>query len=116
VHPNAELAAEAAEAAAAQGAFWEMHDLLMDHQGELGYRHLRDYASQLGLDLERFDVELRFHAHLPRIEEDVDSGDLSGVTGTPSFFINERRHDGAYDIATLETAVRTARARSAITA
>jgi protein-disulfide isomerase len=112
VHPNAELAAEASEAAAAQGAFWEMHDQLLDHQGELRPRDLESYAERLGLDLERFRDDLRRHAHAPRVEEDVDSADFSGVTGTPTFFINGRRHDGAYDIDTLSAAVRAAGARS----
>jgi Na+/H+ antiporter NhaA len=114
VHPNAELAAEAAEAAAAQGAFWEMHDVLLDHQGELRPRDLHAYAQQLDLDPERFRDDLQRHAHAPRIEEDVDSADISGVTGTPTFFVNERRHDGAYDIETLAAAVKAAGARSAI--
>ena len=116
VHPRADLAAEAAEAAAAQGEFWEMHDLLLEHQGELKFRQLRGYAEQLGLDLDRFDVELHESEHAPRIEEDVDSADLSGVTGTPTFFINEKRHEGAYDIDTLSAAVRAARARAVISA
>jgi Na+/H+ antiporter NhaA len=114
VHPNAELAAEAAEAAAAQGAFWEMHDLLLDHQGELRPRDLHAYAQQLELDSDRFREDLQRHAHAPRIEEDVDSADISGVTGTPTFFVNDRRHDGAYDIGTLSAAVKAAGARSAI--
>jgi Na+/H+ antiporter NhaA len=114
VHPRAELAAEAAEAAAAQGSFWEMHDLLLDHQGDLTPRDLHAYAEQLDLDLERFREELSDHAHAPRVEEDVDSADISGVTGTPTFFVNERRHDGAYDIETLSVAVRAAGARSVI--
>jgi Na+/H+ antiporter NhaA len=114
VHPNAELAAEAAEAAAAQGAFWEMHDLLLDHQGELRPRDLHAYAQQLELDPDRFRDDLQRHAHAPRVEEDVDSADSSGVTGTPTFFVNERRHDGAYDIGTLSAAVKAAGARSAI--
>jgi protein-disulfide isomerase len=114
VHPNAELAAEASEAAAAQGAFWEMHDLLLDHQGELRPRHLHSYAQQLDLDPDRFREDLQRHAHSPRVEEDVDSADSSGVTGTPTFFVNERRHDGAYDIDTLSAAVRAAGARSVI--
>ncbi|MDX6609406.1 MAG: hypothetical protein QOF85_1331 [Solirubrobacterales bacterium] len=114
VHPHAELAAEAAEAAAAQDAFWEMHDLLLDHQGDLTPRDLHAYAEQLGLDLERYQDELRQHSHAPRVEEDVDSADISGVTGTPTFFVNERRHDGAYDIETLSAAVRAAGARSII--
>jgi protein-disulfide isomerase len=116
VHPNAELAAEAAEAAAAQGKFWEMHDLLLEHQGELKFRQLREYARQLDLDLEQFDEDLHESAHAPRIEEDVDSADLSGVTGTPTFFVNDKRHDGAYDIATLSNAVKAARARALIAA
>ncbi len=114
VHPNAQLAAEAAEAAAAQGAFWEMHDLLLDHQGELRPSDLHSYAEQLGLDLERFAEDLRRGAHAAHIEDDVDSADASGVTGTPTFFINDRRHDGAYDIETLSAAVREAGARSLI--
>ncbi len=114
VHPRAELAAEAAEAAAAQGVFWEMHDLLLDHQGDLTPPALQAYAEQLELDIERYREELAEHAHAPRIEEDVDSADISGVTGTPSFFVNERRHEGAYDIETLSRAVRAAGARSVI--
>jgi Na+/H+ antiporter NhaA len=114
VHPRAELAAEVTEAAAAQGAFWEMHDLLLDHQGDLRPPDLLAYAERLDLDLDRFREDLRRNAHAPRIEEDVDSADISGVTGTPTFFIDERRHEGAYDIDTLSAAVRTARARSAI--
>ena len=114
VHPSAELAAEASEAAAAQGAFWDLHDLLLDHQGELRFRDLVAYAERLELDLDRFQDELQRHAHAPRIEEDVDSADISGVTGTPTFFINQRRHDGAYDIDTLSVAVRAAGARSVI--
>ena len=115
VHPRAELAAEAAEAAAAQGAFWGMHDLLLAHQGDLAPRALREYAEQLGLDLERFREETQSHAHAPRVADDVDSADGSGVTGTPTFFVNDRRHEGAYDIETLSAAVRAARARSALT-
>jgi Na+/H+ antiporter NhaA len=114
VHPNAQLAAEAAEAAANQDAFWEMHDLLLDHQDELQPRDLLAYAEQLGLDLDRFRDDLRAHAGTSRVEEDVDSADRSGVTGTPTFFINERRHDGAYDVETLSAAVRAAGARSLI--
>jgi Na+/H+ antiporter NhaA len=114
VHPNADFAAEASEAAAAQGAFWEMHDLLFDHQGELRPRDLQAYAEQLGLDIERYREDLRHHAHAPRVEEDVDSADISGVTGTPTFFVNDRRHDGAYDIEALAAAVRAAGARSVI--
>ncbi len=111
VHPNAQLAAEAAEAAAAQGKFWEMHDLLFAHQDALTGKELVGYARQLGLSADRFRDEVRQHTHAARVAEDVDSADLSGVSGTPTFFINGQRHQGAYDIGTLSAAVRLARAR-----
>jgi Na+/H+ antiporter NhaA len=114
VHPSAQLAAEATEAAGNQDAFWEMHDLLLDHQDDLRPRDLLTYAERLGLDLERFRDDLSEQAGASRVEEDVDSADRSGVTGTPTFFINERRHDGAYDVETLSAAVRAAGARSLI--
>jgi Na+/H+ antiporter NhaA len=114
VHPRAQLAAEAAEAAADQGAFWEMHDLLLDHQNALRPGDLIGYAEQLGLDVERFTNDLREHAGGARVAEDVDSADLSGVSGTPTFFINGRRQYGAYDIATLSAAVRAAGARATL--
>jgi Na+/H+ antiporter NhaA len=114
VHPHAQLAAEAAEAAAGQGAFWEMHDTLFDHQDALRPADLIRYASDLGLDTERFARDLRKHAGAGQVAEDVDTADLSGVSGTPTFFINGQRHHGAYDIATLSAAVRAARARAAI--
>jgi Na+/H+ antiporter NhaA len=114
VHPNAQRAAEAAEAAAEQGAFWEMHDLLLDHQDALGYRDLVGYARELGLDVERFQDDLRTRAGAGRIAQDVDSADLSAVSGTPTFFINGLRHYGAYDIATLSAAVKAARARELV--
>ena len=114
VHPQAQLAAEAAEAAAAQDTFWPMHDLLLDHQDALQPADLIRYAEQLGLDIERFSSQLRKHAGTNRIAEDVNSADLSGVSGTPTFFINGRRHYGAYDIDTLSAAVRVARARATV--
>ena len=114
VHPNTQLAAEAAEAAAEQGAFWEMHDLLLAHQDALGWRSLIDYAERLGLDLERFTTDLREHVGAAKVAEDVDSADLSGVSGTPTFFVNGRRHYGAYDIGTLSEAVRAAGARATL--
>jgi Na+/H+ antiporter NhaA len=114
VHPHAQLAAEATEAAAKQGAFWEMHDVLLEHQGALAVHDLVSYAGQLGLDAERFTKDLRSHAGAARVAEDVDSADLSNVSGTPTFFINGKRHYGAYDIATLKAAVRGARARALI--
>jgi Na+/H+ antiporter NhaA len=116
VHPGAQLAAEASEVAADQGAFWEMHDVLLDHQGELGPRDLLGYGEQLGLDPEKFRHELREGAGARRVEEDVDSADRSGVSGTPTFFINGRRHDGAYDVQTLSAAVRAAGARATVQA
>jgi Na+/H+ antiporter NhaA len=114
VHPHTQLAAEAAEAAADQGSFWEMHDRLLAHQDALRPNDLIGYAEQLGLDVERFTTQLREHAGAARIAEDVDSADLSGVSGTPTFFINGRRHYGAYDIATLSAAVRAAGARAVL--
>jgi protein-disulfide isomerase len=108
VHPHAQLAAEAAEAAADQGAFWEMHDLLLDHQGDLRLPDLVGYAEDLGLEVERFEDHLRRRAGAARIAEDVDSADLSGVSGTPTIFINGQRHRGGFDMATLTSAVRTA--------
>ena len=115
VHPHAQLAAEAAEAAAGQGAFWEMHDTLLSHQDELRPGDLIGYATDLGLDTERFAKDLRTHAYAARVAEDVDTADLGSVSGTPTFFINGQRHHGAYDIDSLSAAVRTARAVAAIT-
>jgi protein-disulfide isomerase len=115
VHPHAQIAAEAAEAAANQGAFWEMHDMLFAHQDALTPTDLVGYAEELGLDAHRFMTDLREHTGAVRIAEDVDSADLSGVTGTPTFFINGRRHHGAYDIRTLSAAVRIAGAQSLAT-
>jgi Na+/H+ antiporter NhaA len=112
VHPHAQLAAEAAEAAGDQGAFWEMHDTLLEHQDELRASDLVGYARDLGLDVDRFTRDLRRHAGEARVAEDVDSADLSGVTGTPTFFIDGRRHYGAYDAQSLTDAVKAARARA----
>jgi Na+/H+ antiporter NhaA len=114
VHPHAQLAALASEAASDQGAFWEMHDLLLDHQDALEPNDLIGYAEQLGLDVERFANDLRERTGSGRIAEDVDSADLSGVSGTPTFFVNGRRHYGAYDIAALSAAVRVAGARATL--
>jgi Na+/H+ antiporter NhaA len=116
VHPHAQTAAEAAEAAAAQGAFWEMHDLLLDHQDALTTKDLIQYAGSLGLDVSRFTADLRTQAWAARVSEDVDSADLSGVSGTPTFFVNGRRHYGAYDIDSLSKAVKLALARAKISA
>jgi Na+/H+ antiporter NhaA len=115
VHPDAQLAAEASEAAAAQGKFWEMYDTLLSHQDALAPADLARYAQQLDLNVDRFSDELRRREYAPRISEDVASADESGVSGTPTFFINGRRHYGVYDINTLTDAVRSAKNRAEIT-
>jgi Na+/H+ antiporter NhaA len=112
VHANAQMAAEATEAAGTQGAFWPMHDRLLSAQDELTPRDLTRHAEDLGLDVERFWEELRRREHEERVADDVASADTSGVAGTPTFFINGRRHHGAYDVDTLSAAVRAARARA----
>jgi Na+/H+ antiporter NhaA len=114
VHPQAQLAAEAAEAASRQGKFWEMHDLLLTKQDHLKMADLIGYARELGLDADRFYDDLVEHAGAARVARDVESADLSGVSGTPTFFINGQRHYGQYDIDTLKKAIRIARARVAI--
>ncbi|MET7491261.1 Na+/H+ antiporter NhaA [Streptomyces sp900116325] len=114
VHPSAQLAAEAAEAAAEQGAFWQMHDRLLEHQGALQLSDLKRYADELGLDAKRFHRSLRTHSGAGRVAEHMESADLSGVSGTPTFFINGLLHRGAYDIDALSAAVRTARARAGL--
>jgi protein-disulfide isomerase len=116
VHPHAQLAAEASEAAAAQGAFWAMHDLLLAHQDALSARDLIGYAAELGLDVERFTAELEAHRLRNRVAEDVEGADRSNVAGTPTFFVNGRRHYGAYDIRSLSEAARASRARAALAA
>ena len=116
VHANAQLAAEASEAAAAQGKFWEMYDLLLANQDHLSSGDLVGYAEQLGIDVDRFSDDLEDHVGAGRVAEDVDGADLSAVSGTPTFFINGRRHYGAYDIETLTRAVRGARARASLAA
>ena len=107
-HPHAEAAAEAAEAAGAQGRFWEMHDMLFENQGNLTGPELRSYAETLGLDLERFDDELDRHVHADRVREDFMSGVRSGVNGTPTFFIDGMRHDESFDYDTLLEALERA--------
>ncbi len=116
VHRHAQLAAEGAEAASAQGAFWEMHDKLLHNQQALAADDLVGYAEELGLDPDRFSEFLRERRGANRVADDVDGADLSGVSGTPTFFINGRRHYGPYDIATLSDAVRAAGARARVAA
>jgi protein-disulfide isomerase len=107
-HPHAEQAAEAAEAAAAQGRFWEMHDHLYEHQRHLEAGDLRTYAEELGLDVERFDRELAENVHAARVREDFMSGVRSGVNGTPTFYVDGNRHDGSYDLDSLVAALERA--------
>lgn len=101
VHPHAELAAEAAEAAAAQGRFWEMHDLLFANQDQLEFEDLVGYASQLELDVERFTRALREGRHAVRVQDDAASAEASGARGTPTFFVGSNRHTGPYDASSL---------------
>jgi protein-disulfide isomerase len=109
-HPHAEQAAEAAEAAAVQGSFWEMHDLLYENQKRLENEDLRGYAEQLGLDVGHFDTELSEHVHADRVHDDFLSGVRSGVNGTPTFYINGSRHDDSYDEESLVAALERAAA------
>jgi len=106
VHPHAKLAAEAAEAAGEQGKFWEMHDMLFQHQDHLEEYDVLDYARELDLDVEQFRTELDQHTHSKKINEDFRSGIKSGVQGTPTWFINGTRYDGAWDPESLLDAVR----------
>jgi protein-disulfide isomerase len=109
-HPHAEQAAEAAEAAASQDRFWEMHDVLYENQKRLRDPDLRDYAEQLGLDLEKFDQDLAEHVHAARVREDFMSGVRSGVNGTPTFYINGARYDDSYEADSLLAALERAAA------
>jgi Na+/H+ antiporter NhaA len=114
VHPRAQLAAEASEAAARQGAFWEMHDLLLERQDALTPPNLVTYAGELGLDVDRFRDDLHAHAGADHVADDIDGADLSDVSGTPTFFVNGRRHQGAYDIDSLAAAVKQAKAQASL--
>ena len=97
MHPHATLAAEAAEAAGAQGKFWEMHDTLYEHQDALSKNDLLGYARRVGVDSPKFVVALSGHEFAERVREDFLSGVRSGVNGTPTFYINGARHNGSYD-------------------
>src|SRR2546425_12787880 len=107
-HPHAEHAAEVAEAAAAQGKFWEMHDLLYQRQAALADDDLLAYAGELGLDVARVARELEAHTYKARVHDDFMSGVRSGVSGTPMFFINDQRHEEPGDARTLAGAPRRA--------
>lgn len=109
-HPHAEQAAEAAEAADAQGRFWEMHDQLYEHQQHLETEDLVGYASDLGLDVERFADELTRHIYAARVRDDFMSGVRSGVNGTPTFYLNGARYDDSYELEALSAAVERAAA------
>lgn len=105
IHPHAELAAEAAEAASAQHQFWRMHDLLFENQLHLKEKDLRDYATKAGLDLERYDYEMKDHVYLQRVQEDIAGGTKSKVRATPTFFINGVMHDVSFGLAHLQQAL-----------
>jgi protein-disulfide isomerase len=105
IHEYAEGAAEAAEAAGAQGKFWQMHDTLFENQPALDFESLVGYAEELGLDVERFAMDLENQVHAPRVREDFISGIRSGVNGTPTFFINGVRHEGSFDVETMLEAI-----------
>jgi NhaA family Na+:H+ antiporter len=104
VHPHAQLAAEAAEAAAAQGKFWQMHAALFEHD-QLDQANLNQYATDIGLDLNQFRRDLAEHRYAGKVDEDFRSGIRSGVNGTPTFFVNGERYDGAWDLESLREAV-----------
>src|ERR671919_100938 len=112
VHPHAQHAAEAAESAGSQNEFWKMHDYLYEHQQQLADKHLRQYASALGMDVERFDDEMARHIHANRVREDFMSGVRSGVNGTPTFYINGIRHDDSWDGKMLLAAIKDSLANS----
>lgn len=105
---HAQAAAEAAEAAATQGLFWEMHDTLFEAHRKLEDEDLGRYAEEVGLDLAKFDRDMEEHAHAERVRRDLVSGLESGVPGTPTFFINGVRHDGPYELETLLAAMEDA--------
>lgn len=110
MHPNAQMAAEAVEAAGAQGRFWEMHDRLFANQDRLDPDDLVVYAEAIGLDVERFTRELQEGVHTRRVLDDVAAAEASGVIGTPTFFIAGVQHSGAYDAETLARDLRRAQA------
>ena len=95
-HPHARLAAQAAEAAAAQGKFWEMHDMLFEHQDALEPQDLVGYAEALGLDIPRFERDMEAGTYAKKVRDDFRNGVRSGVNGTPTFFVNGERYDGSW--------------------
>jgi protein-disulfide isomerase len=113
VHGYAEMAAIASEAAAAQGRFWEMHDQLFDHQGQLEIEDLVGYAAVIGLDVERFVRDVEENRYSERVREDVASAEASGARGTPTFFVGRTRHVGPYDTETLAAELEATRGKQA---
>ncbi|MGZ5361716.1 MAG: DsbA family protein [Solirubrobacterales bacterium] len=112
-HPDAQRAAEASEAAAAQGAFWPMHNQLYEQaRGKLGRDDLVRHASHLGLDADRVAAELDSSAHAERVQRDLDSGVAAGIDGTPAFFVNGFLHEGSFDAGSLTAALEGAAAAS----
>ncbi len=109
IHPHAQQAAETAEAAGAQGRFWEMHDYLFEHPLSLSNGFVLQYATNLGLDVDRFEREIAEHIYAERVRSDLRSGIESGVNGTPTFFINGIRHDGDWNLERLQAAIIAAR-------
>ena len=107
VHAHAELAAESAETAGAQHKFWQMHDLLFEHQAHLKVKQLRQYAAEAELDLERYDYEMRDHVHLQRVQEHIESGKKSGVRSTPIFFLNNVIQDVSFGMEQLFQEIET---------
>jgi protein-disulfide isomerase len=105
IHPHALAAAEAAEAAAGQGKFWPMHDLLFDNQRHLKPSQLRDYAARLEIDMARYDSEMKDTLYLQRVREDIEGGKLSGVRATPTFFVNGKLQDISYGLQALEQGI-----------
>jgi protein-disulfide isomerase len=105
MHPLAEPAAEAAEAAGAQGKFWQMHGLLFQYSPRLEPAGLLAIAAEIDLDIQRFGDDLATRRHMPRVREDIESGAASGVHGTPTFFVNGVQHQGGYDFESLREAL-----------
>ena len=101
VHPYAFQAAETAEAAGAQGKFWQMHDFLFEHQQQEAYAQPRENAQAVGLDMQKFEQDMNNHTFAQKIEEDMRSGMESGVQGTPTFYINGEMYNGSYDLGSL---------------
>jgi formate-nitrite transporter family protein len=106
LHPHAEQAAEAAEAAAAQGRFWEMYELLLGESADLGLHSLLGYAERLGLDVGRFENEVLGNVYAARIERDMAKGLRNGVNATPKFYVNGERIDGKFPLEGLANKVR----------